>query len=353
MDLSFLLLAIIGRLDGERSIYAGLHLFRGKRSGQTLQDVEYYSLKEFFCILPKLHINLYDQAVLELKKAEYISIDKDSVVHITKAGRDKLRTLPSYRFNGWDYRGREHIFFSRLSLVVQTLSNFKVGEKSFLPLQKDDEIQLFVKKILYGQPISNPTFARQLREELHRVIDKSGMRDVQKIIMTHRLVGYECTGWTWDQLAEKLNMNSLTIRLYFIESLHILLESLERSSDTWFLQKMTEDIKVSTYLTDSSRKTKFFFDRGMSMDAIAAARGLKMSTIEDHFVEMSINEPNFPVEQFVSKRDMEAVIAKSNEIGSKRLRLLKNEFMGLSYFQLRLILGTQSRGEMKWTSKQY
>ena len=54
MDLSLLLLTIISRLDGERSIYAGLHLLRGKRSGQTLQDVEYYSLKDFFCHITEI-----------------------------------------------------------------------------------------------------------------------------------------------------------------------------------------------------------------------------------------------------------------------------------------------------------
>ena len=69
MDLSFLLLTIISRLDGERSIYAGLHLFRGKRSGQTLQDVEYYSLKGFFCILPKLQIEVFDEAVARLERS--------------------------------------------------------------------------------------------------------------------------------------------------------------------------------------------------------------------------------------------------------------------------------------------
>ena len=54
MNLSSILLTIISRIDGERTIYAGLHLLRGKRSGQTLQDVEYYGLKDFFGILPKL-----------------------------------------------------------------------------------------------------------------------------------------------------------------------------------------------------------------------------------------------------------------------------------------------------------
>ena len=65
-----------------------------------------------------------------------------------------------------------------------------------------------------------------------------------------------------------------------------------------FLRKIAENVKVSTYLTDSSVKTKQLFDRGMSIDEIATARKLKRSTIEDHFVEMSINDPQFPLSQF-------------------------------------------------------
>ena len=142
MDLSPLLLAIISRVDGERTIYAGLHLFRGKRSGQTLQDVDYYSLKEFFCILPKLNIETFDIAAEQLIETGCISIDENAVVHLTETGRSALIGLPSYRFNGWDFRGREQLFFARLSLVVQTVSNFRVGVTTFMPLQRDYEIQL-------------------------------------------------------------------------------------------------------------------------------------------------------------------------------------------------------------------
>ena len=40
------------------------------------------------------------------------------------------------------------IFFERLSLVVQTVSNFRAGEKSFMPIQKDRDIQAFVKNAI-------------------------------------------------------------------------------------------------------------------------------------------------------------------------------------------------------------
>ncbi len=345
MNLSSLLLTIISRLNGERTIYAGLHLFRGKRSGQTLQDVDYYSLKEFFCILPKLKIETFDLAADELTKAGYIWIGPDSFVSLTEKGWNALESLPSYKFNGWDYRGKEHLFFARVSLVVQTLSNFRVGQNSFLPLQRDYEIQLFVKNLLKGYPISNPEFSQEMHKEIKKTIQNSELKEVQRIILTHRLSGYKNSGWTWDQLAEKLTMNPVAIRLYFIESLHIILKTIEQSTTTPFLLKISENIKVTSYLTDSSMKTKLLFEQGMSMSDISKVRGLKMSTIEDHFVEMSINDSRFPIDTFVSTKDLDSVKAKSIELGTKRLRLLKDEFPLLSYFQLRLILGSESGGE--------
>ena len=66
-------------------------------------------------------------------------------------------SLPVYHFNGWDYRGKEMIFFGRLSLVVQTVSNFKAGEKSFMPTEKESIFNLFVKALLHNQPISDPS----------------------------------------------------------------------------------------------------------------------------------------------------------------------------------------------------
>jgi len=344
MKLSSILLTIIGRIDGERTIYAGLHLLRGKRSGQTLQDVEYYGLKEFFGIVPKLTAERFDEAAKQLRDWGFISTMDDSFVKLTEQGRVEVSKLPFYRFNGWDYRGREMIFFGRLSLVVQTVSNFKEKERSFMPAQKDRDIQTFVKMLLHNQQISEPSFAKGISDELRLCITRSEMDEKQKTIITHRLSGFGLTGWTWDQLADDLKLNSFDIRLLFIEGLHMMLAVIILSPDLPFLRKIAENVKVSTYLTDSSVKTKQLFDRGFTLDEIVTARNLKQSTIEDHFVEMSINDTEFPLTQFVSAGDAEAVVGKVKEIGTRRLRLLKSEFETLSYFQLRLILGARTGG---------
>ena len=353
MDLSTLLLTIINKLDGERTIYAGLHLLRGKRSGQTLQDVEYYNLKMFFCIMPKLSTELFDEAAEQLVKSNAIFIDELSIVHMTDTGREALEKFPAYRFNGWDYRGREEIFFARLSLVVQTTSNFRAGSKVFMPTQRDVEVQLFVKEFLRKQPINELAFSHRLKNELIQLVELSDLNEMQKIIFTHRLVGYGYTGWTWVQLAEKLDIPPFTVKLFYIEGLHLLLDKVEVVPSIPLVKKIAQGIKVVSHLTDSSLRTQQLFGQGLSMDEIATTRQLKMSTIEDHFVEMAINDKTFPIQQFVSIVDLETVILKSKELGTKRLRLLKDNFPELSYFQLRLILGVQSREVTKWTSNQF
>jgi uncharacterized protein YpbB len=344
MNLSSILLTIISRVDGERKIYAGLHLLRGKRSGQTLQDVEYYGLKEFFGILPKLSVERFNEAAKQLVDFGFVLTMDDSFVRLTEQGRIEAAKVPFYYFNGWDYRGREMIFFGRLSLAVQTVSHFKAGEKSFMPIQKDRDIQFFVKALLHNQPIGNPAYAQAFGKELRLCISQSGIDDRQKKIITHRLSGFGLTGWTWDQLADELKLNPFDIRLLFIETLHMLLAVIVNSPDMPLLRKLAESVKVSTYLTDSSVKTKQLFNQGLSIEQIVASRKLKTSTIEDHFVEMSINDSEFPLADFVSVKDAEAVIKKVNEMGTRRLRLLKSEFDSLSYFQLRLILGARRGG---------
>lgn len=337
-------------MDGERTIYSGLHLLRGKRSGQTLQDIEYYNLKGFFCVWPKLKIELYDEATNQLMKSGYISIKDKAIVQLTEKGRTRSRSLPTYYFNGWNYRGNEMIFFARLSLTVQTVSNFRAGKRSFMPTEKDYEVQTFVKSLLHKQPIGNPSFSLQLMDELRRCVENSKLTEVQKLILVHRLGGYELTGWTWSQLAESLKLSVVSIRLLFIESLHLLLDTIDVSTNMPYLRKMTDNVKVSSYLTASAMQTKQFFESGLSMDRIAEIRKLKMSTIEDHFVEMSINDSDFPLDQFVSERNVKEVMTHADELETRRLRLLKDEFNELTYFQLRLILGAKSRGGKEWDS---
>lgn len=337
MKLSSILLFVISQMNGQRTLNAGLHLLRGKKSGQTLTDVEYFNVKPFFGILPKLEDETYVNAADALIDAGLI-IQDDKFIRLTEKGQQRVEELPPFHFRGWDYRGREMIFFSRVALLVQTLSYMREGDSSFNPIQRDRDTQLFVKQLLVRRPITNPSFAKQFGEELKRALIESGMHDVQKYIFVCRLSGKNDTAKTWDQLAVELDDAPDAIRLQFIESLHRLLATVEEQVKYPFLHKIAFDIKVHSYLTESAMQTKRLFDQGYSMASIASIRKLKMSTIEDHIIEMAMNDKHFPVTHFVSEKQIQAVVSKSAELGTKRLKLLKNEFETISYFELRLIL---------------
>lgn len=345
MNLKSLLLIIIHHLDGERTIYSGFHLLKGKRSGQTLQDVRYYQLKPFFGLLPKLDKDHFDVATKQLVESGLITIDDDSIVHTTTKGKTLKESFKTYEFDGWNYRGAEQIFFARLSLFIQTISYFRVGEKSFMPIQRDREVQLFVRELFVGQPPINLELSTRIKNEIKLCLELSGVSELQREVFVHRLSGYKQTGWTWSQLSDALHKEIEELHLTFIESLHMILNFIDQSSDFPFLSDIAQNIKVSSYLTDSSQKTKQIYDQGKTIEEISIIRNLKRSTIEDHFVELSSNDEDFPIERFVTKLEAQLVLQKVNELGTKRLRVLKDLFPSLTYFQLRIILAFYARGD--------
>lgn len=339
-----ILCLLFKQLNNEKSPAAAFHLLRGKRSGQMMQDVAYYNVHEFFGILPKLSKELFDDAVQELVNKQYIYIDKQMTLHVTPTGEEFLQSARTFYFNGWNYRGREEIFFARLSLIVQTLSHFREGVKTFMPVQRDHEIQQFVRSILRHYPIHERTFSIQLKDELQLALTESQLDENQKLIFTHRLVGFQTTGWTWNQLSEQLNMSPLNVKLYYIESLHMILTTILSKKNMPLLKQIAYQIKVEDHLNYSTQRTKALFDQGHSLEEIAAIRQLKLNTIEDHIVEMALDDEHFPFEQFVQKEDCMNVQQTVQELGTKRLRRLKESCPQLSYFQLRLILCLPMKG---------
>ena len=84
------------------------------------------------------------------------------------------------------------IFFRDFHLIVQTLSYFRAGEKSFMPMQNDYDIQLFVKELLLKQGNRRSyIFQSDYSKNFSMSIEHSEMNDIQKTIFVHRLGGYK------------------------------------------------------------------------------------------------------------------------------------------------------------------
>ena len=335
MSFDSILLTIFQRLHGERSAQGVYHILRGKRSGQTLQDVEYYQVKSYYALLPQLSSSEFQQALERMVADGLIYIDK--LVYVTAKGQMATGS-EMWRFNGWDYRGRERKFGRRLALIVQTLSNLRRGETMFMPIQKELPTQQFVKGFLRNQSKPMNTLSISLQKELEHALTDAQVPELQCTIVIGRLSGNRLTAFTWEQMAESLNMPIRSIQLYYLEALHMLLDFIHQQRNTPLLKELAAGCRVDTYLTQSAERTRKLFERGYTVEQISSLRNLKLSTIEDHFIEMAANVESFPYEEFVTNEQIDQVWRHVEQMQTKRLRVLKEQCPELTYFQLRLII---------------
>lgn len=333
-----ILLNIVDRLNGERTISAPYHLLRGKRSGQTIQDVKSYGLTETFSLFPKLSKTNYDQVVKKMVEKRWLTIDTQSIPTLTEAGRDMKNQLPSLSLNGWLYRGNEMIFFNRLSLLTQTLSHVAAGEKSFVPVQKDEKIQRWVRGYLKEKPFTSKAFRNQFVQEVKECLTVATTLDFHREIITYRLSGFGVTGFTWQQLAADLNQETMDVQIRFIEGMHLVLNEIFSKTSYPILSQLSKDVRSLNPLTESATKTADLYNKGFSFKQITDIRQLKTSTIEDHFVEMAMNNPTFDISSFFENEVVDELVESLKRIPSNKLRTLKEHFPTYSYFQLRLLL---------------
>lgn len=343
MAFASILLRILSKLDGERSVQAAYHMLRGKRSGQTLQDIDYYEMKPYYCLLPKLTEVQFHEAVERLQ-AEQLITQLDGLVSLTSAGQARVANEREWEFNGWVYRGKEREFFKRLALTVQTLSHFNHDVIVFHPIQREWAVQQFVKAFFRDYPVKEKKTASALKSELLLALEKSGLTDLQKEIVANRLSGYQLTASTWDQLSDRMNTPSLTIQFIFLESLHKLLNYIYAQPQLIYLNRLAAGCRTESFLTDSASKTKELFVQGMTIDQISAVRHLKRSTVEDHLIEIASHSDQFPYLDFLEQEDIDRVLHAQAALQTSRLRRLKEEFAELTYFQIRLVLTMGKRG---------
>lgn len=329
-----LVIAIMKTINLERTLSAPYHIIKGKKSGQTIQDVGYYKLHPYFGLMPKLEKKVYDQAVKGLINKKYIRFNED-VIDLTEQAL--TLPLPTTSLNGWKYRGNEMIFFNRLSLVIQTLSHTSQSINKFDPIDNSEDIQGWVKRYLKAIHFRDLESVTKLKAEILDSLQALEVSDGHKNALMQRLSGFGWGGLTWEQIADIQGIYVLDARLAVIESLHAWLERIEEKRHP-LLNGMKENIVELSSLTESTRRTEKLFKEGYSLNEISSIRQLKTSTIEDHFVELAMNDPLFDYSAFLSPELYREITDISKAEQTKRLRNIKDKIPAASYFQIRLAL---------------
>lgn len=334
-----ILLHILLKLNHERTISAVYHLLKGKRSGQTIQDVGIFKLHSYFGLLKKFDRRQFDEEISCLVQYSYVKLSENGYYEVTPTGMKIANEPILLTFDGWHYQGNEHVFFMRLSLIVQSLSYQSASIRSFVPIQRDEKIQQWCRQFLLKNNYQSKGLQKSVYEEIRRSLEESGTTEQQNQFIISRLAGASIAGVSWQQLAYQSNLTELDCQLVYIAALHQWLNLIhQKELDYPLLSQLLEDVRIHSPLTESAHQTATLYNQGYSLEQISVMRRLKLSTIEDHLVEIAMNEPTFDLSPFISQQDTQLVLSAVEDYATRKLKVLREVLPQLSYFQIRLAL---------------
>ncbi|WP_077621696.1 helix-turn-helix domain-containing protein [Sediminibacillus massiliensis] len=345
-----LLLASIHKINGERSLPAVYHLLTGKRSSQTLQDARIFDLAGFFGLCKSLVKEDFNRAIMELNENGKIQI-REGAATVKEKGIACLSKSaykePFEQFNGLVYDRSADLIYQRLTIFVQTATNIYSGNKFFIPVIENEQTLLWFKSFYRKHNQELKKWIDALYEELSAFLQK--IPDMDAGIFVDRLTGYSRIGLSMEQLAVKYQIEKLDVHLRWLLTVHALLNHIADNQDKYpYLSVFADGLFNDFFLTDSAKKTYELLQKGYSIPAVAKIRKLKENTIHDHIVEVAYASPQFPLERFLTNKEVEEIVGMAKKLNTRRLKeiqlALDNKY---KYFQLRLALAVKRSDWLK------
>jgi uncharacterized protein YpbB len=339
------------QIKDERSIYSLFHLFQGKKSSQTIQDAHLYNLTAFFRAFPSLTRTEMETIVKEIESRGFLDQLSTENYRLTETGEwglhefQKRNTMPPKFLEGWKYHHLTSVFWERLSIFVQVSSNLIKKNKGFIPIQNKPEIQEWLKGFLKRQNTNRYELAEQLYTELTNCLQEE--KSIEPAMLVLRLTGHNKIGLTSEQAAEKLEMTYTQYQLEFLNILHYMIKTVSSTNSSFpLLSSLVQDVQKEVPLTLSTEKTFRLLEKGYLLNEIAAMRNLKMSTIEDHIVEIALHVKDFELNRYVEANKQKQIIAAARKTSAKKLKQIRDQVEGATYFEIRLVLARN--GGQKW-----
>jgi uncharacterized protein YpbB len=339
-----LLMTLYGleKIKGERTIYSIFHLFKGKRSSQTIQDAKLFQLGPLFGIIPDLTREKLEHVINQLANKGTITSIGEGSYTVTNSGRHELTSfsLPK-SLDGWKYSGQSIVFWERLSLTIQCLSYLIHHETRFIPINRDQNTLQWVKWFLKNQSGSREIIARTLHEELLSLL--TNLDETTSTIFVLKLSSIKRVGYTNAQISEMLHIDLLQVFILFQSTLHHVISNVEENPGKYplLVQLATITDKANT-LTQSTSKTLELLQKGKSIEEITAIRYLKKNTIEDHIVEIALTNPSFDITPFINTEYIKIISECIQSMKTNQLKVIKQNLpIEASYFEIRLVMAKQ------------
>ncbi|SES81266.1 Uncharacterized protein YpbB [Oceanobacillus limi] len=342
MYLNGIILQSVASIKGQRTIYGIYHLLKGKKSIQTIHDSRIYQVEGFYGIAPTLNKADFEREIRKLESQELIiARNKGSeFFFLTHSGMQWIHQhdIPYTYYKGLTYSGVVDLFMERLMLLIQTYTNSKKSNLSFIPIVDNEETLNWVKMQYRRTKTNGIEILPILYEELYFIL--SQLKGHEAEMFVDRLTGYHTYGMSTHQLAEKYNMVEADVKVLMVGIIHFIMSNIEKSPEKFqLLRVLLQGVTRRNFITNSAKVTNDLLKKGYSIEKVAKVRRLKVNTIQDHIVEIALYNVDFPVEAYVDPETESEIIAAIRKTNSYKLRDIKEALDNqISYFQIRLVL---------------
>ena len=335
------------QFNRNRTSSAIYHLITGKKSIQTVQDAHIYQLKNFYGINRSIHKQDFDEQINTLATEQLINLDPSTCCSVTNKGIVWLekheQDLHLDNFNGLRYHAASPVFYERLLLLIQTLSNSCNNNGSFIPVTDKAPILFWVKTFFRDLKSRKQKFFEQLHHDIHQLL--ATFSDQEASIYVDRLSGYNHYGKSKDQLAKDFQKDKLDIPLIIERMNHCMLNEIFTSRRALpAISLLAKDLENNQFITNSASKTYQLLLDNRSINEIGKLRGIQENTVYDHVVEVALFTHDFPVRHYVSETQRQQILTAVEVDHTYKLKTIKQMVdESISYFQIRLVLATITR----------
>ncbi len=329
-----------------RSVSAIYHLLNGKKSIQTVQDAHIYKLDNFYGVYRSLRKHNFDERIDNLISEGLIHLDNNSSAIPTALGNKWLQknpnSIPLHYFNGMKYSGSASIFFERLVLLVQTITNSGNNNLNFIPVVDKQVVISWVKNQYSVIKQNQFNFLHQLYDELYSLLNC--FHEQEAGMFVDSLTGFKHYGMSSYQLAATYNLKLTDVPLALTGIVHYMLFMIEQGKSNYpLLSSIKNDLPKVSQTSRSAAKTRELLNRLYTPDEIAVIRNLKLNTIYDHLVEIALFDNQFPLDKYIDKQAQQEILNAVSKLKSYKLKEIRQEISKeISYFQIRLVLAVEN-----------
>ncbi len=295
------------------------HILVGKRTASILFKAHSYHIINFFSVFPHLQREQYDKMIHHFIAKGWIKAEiADEDFYLSAQGKTEIESYFSNHFyptnlNQLTQGKATKEFWKKVLFLTQVLSELRYKNKRYLPIDKEWKSQLWVKDWLKRNRLDKQELAISYGKEWVQVLKEMDSFDAE--IIVSQLTGHAKFGKTSTQLATKLRIEPMEVAFLLQHAIIQLMDKVGNKKETYPLFYLIYQECVGnrySSLSQSTKLTAHYLEKGISIEEIAMKRKLKVNTISEHVIELAIIFPDFEVAGFIPRGEYERLNALFN-----------------------------------------